>query len=71
MDLKSTTDIWFASYLRHNGYEVKDYEIINRSKGKFFFDLSQDKWKEMRLKFDGSETSKIKMHQISLKDLLH
>jgi len=68
---RSTTDIWFASFLRLNGHKVSDYEIISRNRGKFVFDLGEERWKELRLKFDSSEISDIKLHQIALKDLLH
>ena len=68
---RSTTDIWFASFLRLNGHKVTNYEIISKNKGKFIFNLCEDSWKELRLKFDSSEISDIKLHQIALKDLLH
>ena len=68
---KSTTDIWFASFLVHNGHDVADYEITQNSRGRFFFKLNDIQWKEMRLKFNSSEISKFKTIQISLKDLLH
>lgn len=71
MYLKSTTDIWFASYVMLFGHEVRDYEIMNRNKGKFLFDISDADWKQLRLKFSTSDVSRIKMNQIILKDLLH
>jgi len=69
--LKSTTDIWFGSFLRMKGFNVKNYEVISKGRGKYFFDVEMELWKQLKLEFDSSEISKLKLHQIALKDLLH
>ena len=66
-----TTDIWFAAFLRLKGYEITDYNVLSRGKGKFFFDISPSDWKEMKIEFSNSIISGIKLHQIALKDLLY
>lgn len=71
MELKATSDIWFASFLKLQGFEVNNYEIMSKNKGKFFFIIEDDNWKKLKLRFDKSEISKIKLHQIALRDLLY
>lgn len=66
----STTDIWFASFLMLHEYSVVNYDVLNGRKGKYYFNLSDDKWKEMKLLFSTSDISKAKMHHITLKDLI-
>jgi hypothetical protein len=68
---RDTTDIWFASYLMLNGYEIADFEIIRKGRGRYFFKIPDEKWKELRLGFNASDVSKVKMHHLSLKDLLY
>ena len=69
-NVRSTTDIWFSSFLRMRGHGVTNFEVFSKNKGKFFFEIPEDVWKELRLAFDSSDISKIKLHQIALKDLL-
>jgi hypothetical protein len=69
--MKETSDVWFSSFLLLHGHSVQDFEIISPNKGKFRFKIDDEEWKRMRILFGCSETSKIKMLQISLKDLLH
>ena len=69
--MKSTTDLWFASFLKMEGYEITKYEVLARNRGKFYFNISDNDWKELKLKCDKSVISTIKIMQISLKDLLH
>ena len=71
MQSKSSTDIWFCAFLKLHGFEVANFDILNRNKGRYYFNISDSDWKSMKLKFNSSETSKIKMYQIALKDLLH
>ena len=70
-NIKNTTDIWFASFLVHNGFNVHDYDVIQSNRGRFHFEITEAEWKDMRLKFNTSDISKFKTIQISLKDLLH
>lgn len=65
-----TKDIWFASFLQLKGFKIANYTILSRGKGSFDFDITEDEWKDMRLKFNNSDISKIKQIQLSLKDLL-
>ena len=66
-----TSDIWFASFLKLKGFEIIDYEVIHKAKGRYKFNISEDEWKELKMQFEGSDASKLKMIQISLKDLLY
>lgn len=69
--MKSTTDIWFASYLLYKGFELADFEVIKRGKGSYTFDITDEEWKDFKLDFSKSETNAIKSHHIALKDLLY
>ena len=69
--MKSTSDIWFASFLKMEGYEIKDVTVVTKNKGRFTFDISEEEWIKLKIKCDKSEVSKIKAMQTSLKDLLH
>lgn len=71
MNVKVTTDIWFASYLKMKGYPVVNFDVLPKSKGRFHFNIKEEDWKKMKLDFDASDISKIKMNQIALKDMLH
>jgi hypothetical protein len=69
--MKKTTDVWFASFIKLNGFKVVDFEIIEKGKGRFIFDLTEEQWKELRIKFSNSDISKIKQIMGELKDLLY
>lgn len=69
--MKWSTDIWFITFLKMEGYEIKNFEVISRNRGKFYFDINDKDWKDLKLKCDKSLISTIKTVQCSLKDLLH
>ena len=71
MNIKATTDMWFASFMKLKGNQVVNFDVLPKSKGRFYFNVSEDEWKKLKLEFDASDISKIKMHQIALKDMLH
>jgi len=67
-----TTDIWFATYIIEvKGIQLEDYIVLSRGKGKFKFNIDQEKLKQLKLDFINSETSKVKQGQERLKDLLY
>jgi len=66
-----TTDIWFASFLKMNGFKLKDYVILSRGKGRYEFDITEIEWKNQKLKFVDSEISELKIIFDQLKDLLY
>ena len=71
-EFRETRDLWFASFLKLKGYEVKDFIRINEGKkGKFQFAISDTDWKELKLEFDKSDISKVKYFQEQLKDLVY
>ncbi len=69
-DMK-TTDIWFASWLQVKGYKLSDFTVINRGKGSYSFDISEEDWKTEKLSFSNSDVSKVKTSFSGLKDLLY
>ena len=66
-----TTDIWFAAFLKLNGYEIIDFEIISPGKGRFKFNISSNEWKDRKLEFLKSDISSAKQAMQELKDLLY
>jgi len=69
--MKSTTDIWFASFLIElRGYKLHDYHVIARGRGRFNFKISDEDWKREKMLFMQSDVSKLKQGQEKLKDLL-
>ena len=67
----STSDIWFASYLLYKGYKLLNFEVTQRGKGTYSFDINHEEWKQLKLEFSRSETNSIKAQHIALKDLLY
>ena len=70
MLVMKTTDIWFASYLQFKGFQLIDFEVISRGRGKYDFKISPEQWKNEKLAYSNSETSRIKTNFTGLKDLL-
>jgi len=69
--MRSTSDVWFSTFLKMEGYEVSEVHVTSSGKGRFSFEISDEEWIELKLKCDKSEVSKIKAIQTALKDLLH
>lgn len=69
--MKNTTDIWFGSFLLSKGHNVKDYDIIKKGKGRYYFDLTDDEWKELKLEFGASNISELKAYHTKLKDFVY
>jgi len=66
-----TTDLFFAAFLKLNGYEIEDFEVVARGKGRYKFKISQEEYKQKKLEFVRSDTSKIKQIIEELKDLVY
>lgn len=69
--MKNTTDVWFASYLMLIGVDLATYEVISKGKGRYYFDVEEDDWKLHKMRFHQSDVTRVKMLQISLRDLVH
>lgn len=74
---KSTTDLHFAGYLKYLGKQVVDFKIVYTDakgrplKASFYFDLTDEEWKQLKLDFNVSEVSKVKQEVEALKDMLY
>jgi hypothetical protein len=53
------------------GINVQNYEVYQPRKGKFYFNVTEDEWKQLKLDFHNSELSQCKHAQEKLKDLLY
>ena len=69
--MKSTTDIWFASYLKYKGYELTDFTLVTRGRAKYLFKIDEDIWKKEKFEFLRSDLSKLKQIMEELKDLIY
>lgn len=70
-NLKSSSDIWFCSFLMLKDIKIEKFEVISRGKGKYFFNLSEEEWMKYKLEFNNSELVKYKTLVEQLKDLLY
>ena len=66
-----TTDLWFASFLIFKKFKLSAYNVISRGKGEFFFQMTEEEWKKMKLEFNSSDLSVIKQTIDQLKDLCY
>ncbi len=69
--MKRVTDLWFASYLKCKGYELVDFELKQRGKGVYIFEISEEDYKKLRLDFFKSDISNIKQIMEALKDMAY
>jgi hypothetical protein len=69
--MKNTTDLFFAAFLRVAGYKIIDFEVMAKGKGRFYFEISEQAWKEERIKFNESIVSRVKQEIEQLKDMVY
>jgi len=65
------TDLYFSAYLKCKDYELVDFELIQRGRGAYIFEIEEDEYKKIRIEFFKSDISKIKLIIESLKDLTY
>lgn len=65
-----TTDIWFAAFLRINGYKLSGCKKKERGKGSYIFTMTEEEWTTEKTNFYNSEINRVKQETIALKDLL-
>lgn len=69
--MKDTTDLWFATFLQLEGEKVADFVKVGPRKGRFRFNITDEKWKEYKLKYYNGVIPKIRQAQEMLKELLY
>ena len=67
--MKTTTDLWLATYLISKDVVLQDYKQLGPRKVSFCFDISDDDWKKLKLEYFSSELSEFKQAMEKLKDL--
>jgi hypothetical protein len=67
--LQSSTDLWFCSFAILKGYKVAHYDQISKGKARYYFNMSDVEWKDLKLEFNNSDYSKFKQVFEGLKDL--
>jgi hypothetical protein len=68
--MKSTSDVWFSAFLLHENITLATY-VANGNKVTCSFELTDEQWKELKIKFHNSEISKFKGYIEKIKDLAH
>lgn len=65
-----TSDLFFAAFLKLKGYEIEDFQVISKGRGKYKFKMTEDEYKKQKIEFVKSDISKVKQHIEELKDLV-
>ena len=65
----NTTDIFFAAYLINKGYPVVNYETVIRTRKKYFFNIPDGDYKNLKIEFMNSRENEIKQKIEMLKNL--
>lgn len=68
---KDTKNIKFVAYLRFKGHEILKIERIARGKARYWFDLTEDEWVNLKLEFDRSNECKYAQCLDAVVDLAH
>lgn len=66
-----TTDLWLATYLILNGEILGDYKKLGHRKVEFVFDISEDKWKDYKLRYLKSDFSRFEQDMSKLRELCY
>lgn len=69
--MKNTTDLFFSAFLLIKGIKVEKFEVISRGKGRYFFNLSDEDWGNLKLEFNNGELVRYKTAIEQLKDLTY
>jgi 5,10-methylene-tetrahydrofolate dehydrogenase/methenyl tetrahydrofolate cyclohydrolase len=66
-----TRDLWIAAFMINEGEKLVKFEVISRGKAKFYFNITDERYNELKLKFFQHDLSKIKQTMEELKDLAY
>ena len=69
--LKDTKNLKFSAYLRFKNVPVEKIEKIGRNRARYFFDLDETKWQELKLQFDKSDEFKYAQCLDAIADLAY
>lgn len=69
--MKNSTDVWYIAFLISKGFEIKNYQIVNKGKVNCYFEIDDEAWKKIKLEFHSSEISKFKAIIEKIKDLAY
>ena len=67
--LKFTSDIWFTAFLMKQGHNIAKHDVVARGKVTCYFELSEEKWNDLKLAFAKSEISEYKALIGKVRDL--
>lgn len=69
--MKSTTDIWFSSFLFRKGHKIVKIDNSSGRRASFYFDIDGNDWDSLKLEFGQSEDIQVKYTHEKLKDLIY
>ena len=69
--MKETRDLWLAAYFIENGFGLEKFEIISQGRAKYYFNMTDEKYSELKLSFFQSDIGKIKHTMKELKDFAY
>ena len=68
--MKFTTDLWFAVFLIISNVKLNSFENIDARRGRFFFEISDNDWRDMKVKYLRSQVKLIREKMEELKSLV-
>lgn len=67
--MKSTTDLWLASYIIRSGISLSDFRVLGPRKVSFQFDIEDEAWKSLKMEYFNSDIAEFEKIMEKLKDL--
>lgn len=67
--MKQSTDLFFCAFLMFKKYKIEKYDVISRGKVCCYFNISDEDWQKLKLEFNNSDISEIKMNIEKIRDL--
>ena len=67
--MKTTTDLWLASYILMQGESLHDYKKLGHRKVEFVFNLGAEAWKNYKLQYLKSDFAKFEQEMSKLREL--
>lgn len=69
--MNHSSDIYFNAFLKLKGFQRAAFQVIGRGKVRCDYNISNEKWNELKLEFDNSEFAQFKAYVEQVKDLAY
>lgn len=67
--MKTTTDLWLATFILLQGEQLADYKKLGHRKVEFGFNTDGDQWKAYKLQYLASPFAKFEQEMSKLREL--